>query len=148
MQEKKRQNRPKGVLIIGSLLILFGALSLSSYFAAGTDGHKEMFEKFSQTEQHQLTRQQMQAINKISLASAAFLLLSGTGIIYCKEFARKAVVYFSLFIICLFLLTALVHPASLVFSFPQFLFFSLAALYFTNKDVKKFFLAKQAEENK
>ncbi|MFO8053222.1 MAG: hypothetical protein R6U54_04635, partial [Candidatus Omnitrophota bacterium] len=87
----------------------------------------------------QVNQSQMKMANNISLILSVFLLLSGLGILYRKEMARKVMVWFSVFIIILFVLAAIMQPSSIIFAFPQFLFFSLVALYFTNKKIKNFF---------
>jgi magnesium-transporting ATPase (P-type) len=143
MQSNKQQKNPKGILILGALIIVFGVLFLINYFTLDYNQYAESLERIGQGEiGSQINQSQVKTANSISLILSIFLLLSGLGILYRKEIARKIMVWFSAFIISLFVLAAILQPSFIVFVFPQFLFFSLIALYFTNKNIKEFFLKK------
>ncbi|MCF7887222.1 MAG: hypothetical protein K9L71_02275 [Candidatus Omnitrophica bacterium] len=144
MQNNKQQKDPKGILILGVLIIVFGVLSLINYFTLDYKQYAESLERIGQGEIGlQINQGQVKMANNISLILSIFLLLSGLGILYRKEIARKVIVWFSVFIIILFVLAAILQPSSIIFAFPQFLFFSLIALYFTNRNIKKFFFKKR-----
>ncbi|MCF7869565.1 MAG: hypothetical protein K9L69_00925 [Candidatus Omnitrophica bacterium] len=143
MQNNKQQKNPKGILILGILIIVFGVLSLINYFTLNYNHYTDSLEKIGQGKiGSQFNQSQVKTANNISLIFSIFLLLSGLGILYRKEIARKVMVWFSAFIIVLFVLAAILQPSSIIFAFPQFLFFSLIALYFTNKNIKEFFYKK------
>jgi magnesium-transporting ATPase (P-type) len=144
MQNKEQQKPPKGILILGILIIIFGVLSLINYFTLDYSHYTDSLEKIGQAEiRSQFNHGQAEIATNISLILSIFLLLSGAGILYRKETARKVMVWFSAFIITLFVLAAILQPSSIIFAFPQFLFFSLIALYFTNRNVKEFFFKKR-----
>ncbi|MCF7870642.1 MAG: hypothetical protein K9L95_00580 [Candidatus Omnitrophica bacterium] len=148
MQNKKARKAPKGIAILGMLTIVLGAISLVSHINLDYNRYRDSLEKIGQGEiSSQISPNQIKTINTISLLFSGFLLFSGIGIIYHKEKARKALVYFSAVIVAAFLLAAIVQPSSIVFLFPQFLFFSIIILYFTNRDTKKIFAEKKKGKN-
>ncbi|MFO8052504.1 MAG: hypothetical protein R6U54_00900, partial [Candidatus Omnitrophota bacterium] len=103
MQNNKQQKNPKGVLVLGILIIIFGVLSLVNYFALDYDHYTDSLKRIGQDEiTSQVNQSQMKMANNISLILSVFLLLSGLGILYRKEMARKVMVWFSVFIIILF----------------------------------------------
>ncbi len=145
MQNKAKS--PKGVLILGALLVIFGVLSLINHFTLDYDrylGSLNRIEIEQEGIQPQIGQDQIKAFSKISLIFSVFLFLCGVGIFYRKEAARKAIVYFSVFIIGIFILTAMVQSTLIIFIFPQFLFFSAITLYFTKKSIKELFLREKS----
>ncbi|MCF7916502.1 MAG: hypothetical protein K9L61_01835 [Candidatus Omnitrophica bacterium] len=140
MQNDKQIKKPKGILILSTLVIIFGLLSLANYFTLNPERYIDSLERVGQGKiASEINQDQIKVVNNISLILSAFLLLSGVGLFYQKEMARRAIVYFSIFIILIFILVTITQPASIIFAFPQFLFFSIVVLYFTKKNVKDFF---------
>ncbi|MCF7888317.1 MAG: hypothetical protein K9L76_03475, partial [Candidatus Omnitrophica bacterium] len=93
MQNNKQQKNPKGILILGILIIVFGVLSLINYFTLDYNYYTDSLEKIGQGEiSSQFTQGQVKIANNISLILSIFLLLSGWGILYRKEIARKVMV--------------------------------------------------------
>ncbi|MCF7873487.1 MAG: hypothetical protein K9L84_01380 [Candidatus Omnitrophica bacterium] len=149
MQNKEQLKNPKGVLILGVLIVIFGLLSLVNYFTLDHNSYRDSLKRIGQNEiSSQIKKDQIKIANQISLIISAFLLSSGIGILYRKELARKVMVWFSVFVVILFILAAVIQPASIIFAFPQFLFFSIVILYFTNKNIKDFFLRKKVNNQK
>ncbi|MCF7875308.1 MAG: hypothetical protein K9L87_01590 [Candidatus Omnitrophica bacterium] len=148
MQNEKTKKLPKGIVVLGVLIIILGVVSLINHINLDYYRYRDSLEKIGQGEiSSQISQSQVKTINTISLIFSGFLLFAGVGILYHKEKARKALVYFSAVIVIAFLLAAAIHPSSIVFLFPQFLLFSIVILYFTNKDVKKIFAEKRKGKN-
>lgn len=146
MAEKKE--KPKGVFIFGIVIIFLGVLSLLNYFALDSERYGQILKEMGQQESQILAgREEVGVMRNLSLFFSAFLLFFGSGIFGGKEYARKAMVYFSLVVVGVFILTLFIQPASVVMAFPQFLLFSGIILYFTNKDVRDFFLKESSKES-
>ncbi len=141
MQNHKSTKKPKGILVLSALVIIFGVFSLVNYFTLDYRRFLDTLQRMGQAGiQAGINQDQIKIINNVSLILSVFLLLSGIGLFYRKEIARKAMVYFSIFIIIVFILVAIAQPRSIILAFPQFLFFSIVALYFTKKNIKDLFL--------
>lgn len=148
----KREKRPLGILIFGVInFLVFGVISFGASFfaylnvsASNPQSFLELFQKY--IPEQALSVSQLKIIVSIQMVVALFFAATGLGILQGKEWARKATVYFSFFIVALLFIAALSQPGSIGKVIPQLIYPGALILYFTNKDKEDYYKTPETIE--
>ena len=93
-----------------------------------------------------LTPQQLRMLILPQAAIACFYIVTAAGILSRREWARKALVYFSFALAVFMVLSVLAQPAAIMQIMGQAVYLGITIYYFTGKSVVEWFAAKTPRE--
>ena len=136
MQPKKK---PTGVIILGAFnLVVLGIIQLITFLIPR---NWQMIEKM--LKDSGINVNFSPALIKIMIivqsAMSLIFIISGVGLLFRKEWARKLTIYFAFTMAALILLSVLLAPTSIQQAILQIIYPGILIVYFTNKNVEGYF---------
>jgi hypothetical protein len=150
-RDRQRQNpegaRPLGVTILGGInLYLFGLgsfvfslLLLGGMFSGR--GQTIVEELNAYFPQGKFDSFQLRIIMGLQMVIALIFSASGAGIMLKKEWARKLTLYFAFFVVAVSFVASMVDASLIRQAITQIIYPGVLIVYFTNKNVEKYFSA-------
>ena len=137
-----KKKKPIGAVVLGGInLVIFGIVPLIYSFSP-----RAMDEFMAIMEQNtgaDIGAGSTAGFRKIAMviqgAVSLFFIISGVGLIFRKEWARRATLYFSFLMVIMIVLTAVLQPALISQVIVQIVYPGVLIFYFTNKKVKEYF---------
>ncbi|MFH1504582.1 MAG: hypothetical protein ABIH08_04245 [Candidatus Omnitrophota bacterium] len=152
MAGEARTKTPIGILVLGGLNcfflgFIFFVSSLINYFKITPEEFDKILQTFrslgvqASPGQAEITYQQFKPYSFIPIIIALVFFISGSGILFRKEWARKLTVYFS-FTAAIFIFFTVLAQASLIrLVIAHIVYLGVLIIYFTNKNVEGYFTA-------
>ena len=144
-EEQKEEKRPLGVLILGGInLFIFGILflliSLSVYFNITPKDLGDITGALKkQNIDVTITLSQFKSASITQAVVSLFFILSGWGLLLRKDWVRKITVYCAIGWTAIIFLVFILHPSYINYLFLQVIYPGILILYFTHKNVIKYF---------
>jgi len=144
-EEQKEEKRPLGVLILGGInLFIFGILflliSLSAYFNITPKDLGDITSTLKkQNIDATITLSQFKSASITQAIVSLFFILSGWGLLLRKDWVRKITVYCAIGWTAIIFLVFILHPSYINYLFLQVIYPGILILYFTHKNVIKYF---------
>lgn len=139
MQPKKR---PVGVIILGTFnLVMLGVIQLITFMIPRNWQIIAKLFKESGVSVN-LTPSLLKIMIIIQSVVSLVFIVCGAGLLFRREWARKATVYFAFAIAALVLLSVLLAPSSIQQAIVQIIYPGILIIYFTNKNIEDYFRGK------
>ena len=142
---------PRGVLVLGgiNLFVLGFLFLLASFFtyqelSVGGEALLSEIEKY--IPDTEIQPQQLKVVILAQMVMAVIFCVSGGGIFYRKEWARRLTVYFSFFLVVMAFFSVLTVPGLVRQAILQVIYPGILIFYFTNKKVEKYFIEQKPKE--
>ena len=142
---------PKGVLVLGGinffvLGFLFLLASFFTYQELSVGGESLLSEIEKYIPDAEIQPQQLKIVILAQMFVAVIFCVSGGGIFYRKEWARRLTVYFSFFLVVMAFFSVLTAPGLVRQAILQVIYPGILIFYFTNKKVEKYFIDQKPKE--
>lgn len=143
---------PLGVILLGRLnCFVFGLgfliISLTVYFNINPQNFEQIAETFrSSGLTFEITQEQLKIAVLINVLVCGIFFISGAGLLLRREWARRMTIYFSLAVVIITFIATIAQPAFIAQALLQVVYPGVLIFYLTNKEVEKYFKAKQKED--
>jgi hypothetical protein len=141
----EKQAKPRGILILGGLnCFLFGLLFLFMSVSAYLKTTPQDLDKITALLKEksilvQITYQQFKYAIIVYGCLSFIFFISGLGILFKKEWARKLTVYFAFSIIAMTFFSIIATPTLIQQAILQIIYPAILIVYFTNKRIGEYF---------
>ncbi len=139
MQPKRK---PIGVIVLGAFnLVVLGVIQLITFLIPR---NWQIVDKMLKESGVNITLSPslVKAMIVVQSVISLVFIVCGTGLLFRREWARKATVYFAFAIAALVLLSVLLSPASIQQAILQVIYPGILIIYFTNRNIEDYFRGK------